>query len=178
MREAHVHLAVGLLHAENVIEKPAQGFLALGFAALDGDVVVYLGDAVEGDRYRHQQHLVDLFLLAGFHHPVEDAQFRRRQFAGAGAGALDGPGQRHLVANQVVDVAAKDQFVDGIFLESAAQENGSHPAGEAAEAEEIHIDAGENQRQRPEPVLVQREQENEAVHVGLVGPQEQQQVIF
>ena len=116
--------------------------------------------------------------MAGFHHPVENAQLGRGEFAGARPGALYGPGQGGLVANQVVYIPAEHQFVDGVFRKGAPQEDRAHPAGEAAKAEEIHVDAGKNQRQGPEPVLVQGQQEHEAVHVRLVRPQEQQQVIF
>ena len=36
-------------------------------------------DAMQGDGHRHQQHLLGLLALTGFHYPVQQTQFRRRR---------------------------------------------------------------------------------------------------
>ena len=73
-----------------------------------------------------------------------------------------------FVADQVVDIAAEHQLVDRVLLEGAPQENSAHPARQAAETQEIHVDAREDQWQRAEVILKQREQEDKTVHMGFV----------
>ena len=99
-------------------------------------------------------------MIAGRDFPESDSG--RRQLSGAGSCSLDGPGQRSPVPYQEVDIAAKDKFVDRVFLEGTAQKNSADSTRQWAEPQEVHVDAGEYQGQGAEIVVIQGQEKNES----------------
>ena len=66
---------------------------------------------------------------------------RRQQLARARAAALDVPLEREALLDQVVDVVAQDELVDGVVLEGAADEEDAAAPDQRPDREEVHVDA-------------------------------------
>ncbi|UFN43138.1 hypothetical protein LN652_13890 [Nocardioides okcheonensis] len=125
--------------------------------------------------HRHDLHVRGVRPLDGVGEVLEDAVHRGTQLAGAGAAALDRPGQVALVGHHLADVGAQREPVDRDLLGRAADEDDAGALGDRAQHGEVQVGAAEGVGRREAP-RHQHVGDDHAVEVRAVAERERQAV--
>src|SRR5205807_5077965 len=107
---------------------------------------------------------------------AEDAEAGRAELAGAGPAALQVPLEVVALLDQVAEVAAEGEFVDGLVLDRAADEDDAAAPQDGPHRPERDVDPAENVVAR-QPRPAERSPEDERVEVRLVARQEDEGVL-
>ena len=177
LAEAHDDPAVAASEPCDEAQEPAEALLLLGGAPLLGGVVAHVRDLVVDDRDRNEHDLFTAPATVGVDDIGEQAEARRKQLSRTRAAALDVPLEGEALLDQVVDVMAQDELVDGRVLERTPDEEDARAPHQRPEREEVHVDAAGRMVGR-QAVLMQDRLQHAVIEVRLVGRQEHHRVLL
>jgi hypothetical protein len=136
--EMDVHEAVS--EGPDIANQPPEALPLLLLAPLFGRVGVDILYMVIDDRQRNQIHVLALAARIRVGHVREHPIPWGKELAGPRAAAFQVPLEREPLLDQVVEIALKDQLVEGVVLEGPSDEEHTSSPYHRTDREEVHVD--------------------------------------
>lgn len=147
-RNGLAHVQVGLPEllslGADVLQHPAEALGRLLRAVLLGGQGGHLLELVVGDRDRNEVHVVDAPLPERLDQVRQDAEAGRAELPGAGPASLQVPLEVVAPLDQVAEVGAQGELVDGVVFDGAADEHDAAAPQDRPHRPERHVHTAED----------------------------------